>query len=1268
MASSSGDGSHALSPSQRPSSPPIPIRYVPPPLISDRSSSSDSTSSSSTLAAPPPSSNRYSLLAARSPPSSYGREHRLSLLSNSPGVFEGKDDQRAQFLQNLAFDKALADEWQLIDVPAPEAPLPKPPSRRSSSRRLSAIMSFGGDTKNAQKPGLKKSNSFFRRLKGGNHNEETAPPVPDVAPQIPRLSTFLLDKDQPLIPPNSSLNGSATPRAIGTPSPTPSGPRPPSKSGPQYSLPPGAGLPAGAGFGPAPVPGRAPMSPTSPTAPGGPRMAPWSGSPAPSDGGVASAPTPRKFGICEPVLTLVAPRHPLNQPNGSIPNGVPNGVHQPTPKRTSYGIPNGPSSANGHAGYAKGSAPNGVPNGLHKPNSSINSFANGSAHSHSNGSANGHGQMNGAINPRPLPSRKGSAPVPYLNQPNGYGHQTMSSPTSPSDGKYVQHHIPYSQPHQIYSRPPLLDQTLAGRANSQASSAAATPSPPPVHMGQSHSAQQNAQQHRVLSKSPPAHHQGPMSPPTSPPQRVTSPEAVRPMSPPSQNFSLPPGAGPAKPPVGARSSRPNGVPTQHHVFQQAPSPPASFGSHQGHGHQRGPSAGFSAQAQLQRFPTAPNGAAAPLQRVTSPASSHGHNTSPPPSMAPQPNGYFAVRPPANGPPAPAPQSHMPNRTPSVSPQPPHIANGAAYPQQQKQQPVMATRPARSTSVSKNTAPVQASGPAPPLPDGAENRRWSSRPGAAQPNGAPVGMTTSSGARVEIVGNQHSQALPPSSGASVSVVASSRPQSASSRPQSARQPSGDNYGSRGVASPPPVPAPVPVVAAAPAAAPAPAPAPALAPVVPVHTQHPRPPEKPERSADRSLPHLPQLSTRPSDLAPANSGTPPIISPTPKSAALPRPTIVIPQTSSNTPPPKVTPYGPTPVNPVNAPAPSSTTSAVKPTPAPAPAAPPAVQQQQNGHPPNMGSSVSRAFESQHSNAGQGQAPSLPASRVQANGYPNGHANGTANGYANGKPNQIGNGLPSALKGVPPGIRTSHSAATRRIASSPLASPVTSTAPNNPIAASMPKPHSSRSVSQPSSSTLSSSTSSSQASTEVGKEVVDMIQGRPSVMSRSRPTKKNEKSLTFLLSHPRVVISLLPFLNINQFLNLLASDNDLRKYISGEMVGRWVMREWGVTIEKERGRSWPGLTVWEGFREYFSETMRVLLTIQSSRSCTIRPCTARTPSSTTICSVTSACRTRLWSSSCEPCRLRRSRSRRRCRSMTTSRRRSCTSRARSPASPAA
>lgn len=190
----------------------------------------------------------------------------------------------------------------------------------------------------------------------------------------------------------------------------------------------------------------------------------------------------------------------------------------------------------------------------------------------------------------------------------------------------------------------------------------------------------------------------------------------------------------------------------------------------------------------------------------------------------------------------------------------------------------------------------------------------------------------------------------------------------------------------------------------------------------------------------------------------------------------------------------------------------------------------------------------------------------------------------------------------------------AAARRIVSSPLASPTINTAPsiasdsspqrpsidNNSISRS---PQQARSVSGQTrratvlsaASTTSNTTGESPRSSvktphtvrsiESGDDTMGRGSGdskRASVLHRPRPKKKDIKTLTFLLSHPRISVSLLPFLNINTFLNLLGSDEMLRRYVSGEMVGRWVMSEWGVTVERERGRSWPGLTVWEGFRE--------------------------------------------------------------------------------------
>lgn len=87
-----------------------------------------------------------------------------------------------------------------------------------------------------------------------------------------------------------------------------------------------------------------------------------------------------------------------------------------------------------------------------------------------------------------------------------------------------------------------------------------------------------------------------------------------------------------------------------------------------------------------------------------------------------------------------------------------------------------------------------------------------------------------------------------------------------------------------------------------------------------------------------------------------------------------------------------------------------------------------------------------------------------------------------------------------------------------------------------------------------------------------------------ARQVPTKRvGRASLAAALAQPKIAAALLPFLSINSFLALNASSDELRKGFGGEMVGRWVLKEWGVNIGKERGRSWPGLGVWEGFCEF-------------------------------------------------------------------------------------
>lgn len=75
--------------------------------------------------------------------------------------------------------------------------------------------------------------------------------------------------------------------------------------------------------------------------------------------------------------------------------------------------------------------------------------------------------------------------------------------------------------------------------------------------------------------------------------------------------------------------------------------------------------------------------------------------------------------------------------------------------------------------------------------------------------------------------------------------------------------------------------------------------------------------------------------------------------------------------------------------------------------------------------------------------------------------------------------------------------------------------------------------------------------------------------------RPTVK----LTDIISHQRIQQHLLPHLSIASFLALLgALDKRSRRRISGETVGRWVGREWGLVLGDV---GWPGLGVWEGFR---------------------------------------------------------------------------------------
>lgn len=94
-------------------------------------------------------------------------------------------------------------------------------------------------------------------------------------------------------------------------------------------------------------------------------------------------------------------------------------------------------------------------------------------------------------------------------------------------------------------------------------------------------------------------------------------------------------------------------------------------------------------------------------------------------------------------------------------------------------------------------------------------------------------------------------------------------------------------------------------------------------------------------------------------------------------------------------------------------------------------------------------------------------------------------------------------------------------------------------------------------------------------------------PTSPSQSQVFKKAARrprklTLRYLISQPRIQARLLPVLPVNSFLSLVGASPAIRKAFTGEAVGRWVTREWGIKVDSEKGRSWPNLTVWEGFRE--------------------------------------------------------------------------------------
>lgn len=83
--------------------------------------------------------------------------------------------------------------------------------------------------------------------------------------------------------------------------------------------------------------------------------------------------------------------------------------------------------------------------------------------------------------------------------------------------------------------------------------------------------------------------------------------------------------------------------------------------------------------------------------------------------------------------------------------------------------------------------------------------------------------------------------------------------------------------------------------------------------------------------------------------------------------------------------------------------------------------------------------------------------------------------------------------------------------------------------------------------------------------------------------RTVRRRTRCATFcdILVEEGVQAQLFPRLNVSTFLALLgATPGGARRCISGEVVGRWVCGEWGITLDGQE--SWPGLGVWEGFLE--------------------------------------------------------------------------------------
>lgn len=158
---------------------------------------------------------------------------------------------------------------------------------------------------------------------------------------------------------------------------------------------------------------------------------------------------------------------------------------------------------------------------------------------------------------------------------------------------------------------------------------------------------------------------------------------------------------------------------------------------------------------------------------------------------------------------------------------------------------------------------------------------------------------------------------------------------------------------------------------------------------------------------------------------------------------------------------------------------------------------------------------------------------------------------------------NGSPTTPSGQLPPRRSSSSAVKGHTPASPLTSPVflvSGQARSGPTAITPPQPApllTSRPAQMPDQTATS----------------IDRI---PGWRDMDRP------SLPLALAYPQIQASLLPNLSIDSFLSLTGASDIMRKLFTGELVGRWIMGEWNIQLDREKGRSWPNLTVWEGFRE--------------------------------------------------------------------------------------